>query len=95
MIWRVDWWDAEEDDVTALSGDLATGEEVRTLTEFVGLPKDLFEYGPECVEINFFLPRAPSFECVVTDGLKVCGGGGGEFQGHVLRASFEFLVFSP
>ena len=87
--------DAEEDDVAALGGDLAAGEEVGTLTKVVWVAEDLFESGPECVEIDFFLSGAPGLECVVADGLEVCDGGGGEFQGHGGGApvlSFEFLV---
>lgn len=74
--------DAEEDDVTALGGNLATREEVGPGTKLIWVAKDLFESGPESVEINFFLSWAPSLECVIADGLKVCGGGGGELQGH-------------
>ena len=74
--------DAKEDDVAALRGDLAPGEKVRTFTELTRLVKNLFESGPEGVQVDFFLARAPCLECIGADGLKVCDSGGGELQGH-------------
>jgi len=72
----------EEDEVTTLGCEAATGEEFLANSVAAWIDTKGFDARPELAKISFLHFLAPLFQCVGTDGSQILQSGLGEDQLH-------------